>query len=307
MRTPAERRDGGTIMTGAQLIELIVGGVAIGAIYGLIGLGFSMIIRATGIFHFAQGEIMMLGAMLGLSAESLVPLPFPALLVVGMIGGGISAIVVELLVYRTLRLRRVPLINIAIATIGMSILLQNASLQVWGSEPMVYPKLFATAVYHLGPIAVSPQSIWIMVLGIALVVLLQAFLKFTRTGLALQAAAQDPETAQLMGINLTHSTALTFGVAGAMAGAAGVLLGSLFFASFNMGFLPSIKAFVAATLGGLGSIGGALLGGIVFGLIETFSARWLSSGYRDAVGMAMLIVILLAFPQGLIGLFKRRG
>jgi branched-chain amino acid transport system permease protein len=95
-------------------------------------------------------------------------------------------------------------------------------------------------------------------------------------------------------------------VAGAMAGAAGVLLGSLFFASFNMGFLPGIKAFVAATLGGLGSIGGALLGGVVFGLIETFSARFLSSGYRDAVGMAMLIVILLAFPQGLIGLFKRR-
>jgi branched-chain amino acid transport system permease protein len=291
---------------GAQLIDLVVGGVAIGAIYGLIGIGFSMIIRATGIFHFAQGEVMMLGAMFGLSAESLMPLPFLAVLIVGMIGGGIVAVAVELLVYRTLRLRRVPLMNIIIATIGMSILLQNGSLQIWGSEPMVYPKLFATAAYHLGPAAISPQNVWIILLGIVLVVLLQVFLKFTRTGLALQAAAQDPETAQLMGINLTRSTALTFGAAGAMAGAAGVLLGSLFFASFNMGFLPGIKAFVAATLGGLGSIGGALLGGVVFGLIETFSARWLSSGYRDAVGMALLIVILLAFPQGLVGLFKRR-
>jgi branched-chain amino acid transport system permease protein len=293
-------------MTGAQFFELAVGGVAIGAIYGLIGLGFSMIIRATGIFHFAQGEVMMLGAMFGLSAENLLPLPFPAVLVVGMLGGGLAAVAIEFLVYRTLRLRRVPLMNIIIATIGMSILLQNGSLLIWGSEPMVYPKLFATAAYRIGPAVVSPQSLWIVVLGIALVVLLQSFLKFTRTGLALQAAAQDPETAELMGINLTRSTALTFGAAGAMAGAAGVLLGSLFFASFNMGFLTGIKAFVAATLGGLGSIGGALLGGIVLGLIETFSAQWISSGYRDAIGMAILIVILLAFPQGLVGIFKRR-
>jgi branched-chain amino acid transport system permease protein len=227
-------------------------------------------------------------------------------LVVGMLGGGLAAVAIEFLVYRTLRLRRVPLMNIIIATIGMSILLQNGSLLIWGSEPMVYPKLFATAAYRIGPAVVSPQSLWIVVLGIALVVLLQSFLKFTRTGLALQAAAQDPETAELMGINLTRSTALTFGAAGAMAGAAGVLLGSLFFASFNMGFLTGIKAFVAATLGGLGSIGGALLGGIVLGLIETFSAQWISSGYRDAIGMAILIVILLAFPQGLVGLFKRR-
>jgi branched-chain amino acid transport system permease protein len=144
------------------------------------------------------------------------------------------------------------------------------------------------------------------VLGVALMLLLQAMLKFTRTGIALQAAAQDPETAQLMGINLTRSTALTFALAGAMAGGAGVLLGSMFFASFNMGFLPGIKAFVAATLGGLGSIGGAMLGGIVFGLIEVFSGRWISSGYRDAVGMVLLILILLVFPSGLVGLFKGR-
>jgi branched-subunit amino acid ABC-type transport system permease component len=293
-------------MSITQLIELTVGGLAIGAIYGLIGLGFSMIIRATGIFHFAQGEIMMLGAMFGLTAVALVPLTFIAVLVIGMVGAGLAAVLIELLVYRTLRLRRVPLLNIVIATIGMSILLQNGSLLVWGSEPMAYPKLFATALYRLGPIAASPQLMWIAVLGVVLAALLQAFLKFTRTGIALQAAAQDPETAQLMGINLTRSTALTFAAAGAMAGAAGVLLGSLYFASFNMGFVIGIKAFVAATLGGLGSIGGAMLGGIVFGLIETFSARWISSGYRDAIGMLLLIVILLALPDGLVGLFKRR-
>jgi branched-chain amino acid transport system permease protein len=289
-----------------QLVELTVGGLAIGAIYGLIGLGFSMIIRATDILHFAQGEVMMLGAMFGWTAVTLAPLPFVAVLLVGMVFSGLSAGVIYLVVYRTLRVRHVPLMNIVIATIGMSILLQNVSMLVWGSEPMTYPKLFAIETYRLGPVRFSPQLVWIIALGFALMLLLQAFLAFTRTGIALQAAAQDPETAQLMGINLTRSTALTFAIGGVMAGAAGVLLGSMFFASFNMGFLTGIKAFVAATLGGVGSIGGAMLGGIIFGLIETFSSQWISSGYRDAVGMVLLILILLALPQGMVGLFTRR-
>jgi branched-chain amino acid transport system permease protein len=107
-------------------------------------------------------------------------------------------------------------------------------------------------------------------------------------------------------VNLTQSIGLTFAIGGAMAGAAGVLLGSLFFASFSMGFLTGIKAFVAATLGGLGSIGGALIGGLLFGLIETFSGQWISSSYRDAVGMVLLILILLVIPEGLVGLVRRR-
>jgi branched-chain amino acid transport system permease protein len=244
--------------------------------------------------------------MAGLVAVAVVPLPFVAVLVIGMLFAGLASLAIELLVYRTLRLRRVPLMNIIIATIGVSILLQNISMLVWGSDAIAYPKLFQTTAYRLGPVHVSPQLLWVVVLGVSLMLLLQAMLKFTRTGLALQAAAQDPETAQLMGINLTRSTALTFALSGAMAGGAGVLLGSMFFTSFNMGFLPGVKAFVAATLGGLGSIGGAMLGGIIFGLIEAFSGRWISSGYRDGVGMVLLILILLVLPNGLVGLFKRR-
>jgi branched-chain amino acid transport system permease protein len=293
-------------MNSDQLVELTISGLAMGSIYGLIGLGFSMIIRATDIFHFAQGEVMMVGAMVGLIAARALPLPFVAVLAIGVLAGGAVSLLMELVVYRTLRLRGVPLMNIIIATLGMSILMQNGSMLLWGSDAIAYPKLFETTTYRLGPMHVSPQLLWVVVLGVALMLLLQAMLKFTRTGIALQAAAQDPETAQLMGINLTRSTALTFALAGAMAGGAGVLLGSMFFASFNMGFLPGIKAFVAATLGGLGSIGGAMLGGIVFGLIEVFSGRWISSGYRDAVGMVLLILILLVFPNGLVGLFKRQ-
>lgn len=294
-------------MSTTQFVELVVGGLALGAIYGLVGLGFSMIMRATDILHFAQGEVMMLGAMCGWTAVMLAPMPFILVLLIGMVSGGVVAVIVYLAIYRTMRVRQIPIVYIAISTVGVSIVLQNMTMLSWGSEPLAYPKLFATEVYRVGPATFSPQTLWIIALGFGLMFLLQAFLKFTRTGIALQAIAQDPETAQLVGINLTRSTTLTFGIGGLMAGAAGVLLGSMFYASFNMGFLPGIKAFVAATLGGIGSIGGAMLGGIVFGLIEMFSPQFISSNYRDAVGMLLLILVLLVLPGGLISLFKRTG
>ncbi len=292
-------------MTIAEMVELLVGGLAIGCIYSLIALGLSIIIRATGVLNFAQGEVVMLGAMFGLATYRLVPLPFPALFVAGALFAGVMAVIIELLIYRTLRVRRVPMVNIVISTIAMSILLQNGAQLVWGSEPIAYPRLFALEGLQLGPVRVAPQLVWIVVLALGMMLALQLFLRFTRAGLSVQAVAQDPEAAQLMGINLTRAVASTYGIAGILGGAAGVLLGSMFYASFNMGFLPGIKAFVAATLGGLGSIGGAMLGGIVFGLIETFTATSISTAYKDAVGMVLLIVILLVLPQGFAGAMRR--
>jgi branched-subunit amino acid ABC-type transport system permease component len=286
-------------MSADQLIQGVIGGLAIGCIYSLIALGITIIIRATEILHFAQGELMMIGAMVGLSALWMVDLPFLLVLIVGMVGGGTAAVFIELTVYRTLRTLRVPLINIIIATLGISLVLQNVARIVWGSEPLRYPPLFTTRGVDIGGYAVSPQLIWIVVLGFGMMALLQLFFSYTRLGIAMQAAAQDPEAAQLMGISVKKTTTYTFVVAGVMAGAAGVLLGSLFFASFNMGFLTGIKAFVAATLGGLGSLTGAMLGGLVFGLIETLSGVLISTAYKDAVGMVVLIAILLLAPSGI--------
>ncbi|MBY0336040.1 MAG: branched-chain amino acid ABC transporter permease [Acetobacteraceae bacterium] len=292
-------------MSGAALLEVAVGGIAIGCVYSLLALGYSMIIRASGIIHFAQGEVMMIGSMCGLSALWLAPALHPALvLLAGMAAGGVLAGAMELLVYRTLRRRRVPLMNIITATVGLSILLMNAARLGWGSEPLRYPDLFSGAV-EIGQLRISPQLLWIAGTGFAIMIALQLFLSKTRPGLAMQAIAQDPDAAQLIGINLSRSMAGTFAVAGAMAGAAGVMLGSLFFSFFEMGFITGLKAFVAATLGGLGSIGGAMLGGILFGLIETFGAVFVSSAYKDAIGMLLLIAILLVLPQGLAGLRKR--
>ena len=291
-------------MSVEQFIQGIIGGLAIGCIYSLIALGITMIIRATEILHFAQGEIVMIGAMTGLSAIWLVGLPFVAILVIGMIGGGVAAVLIELSIYRTLRLLRVPLINIVVSTLGVSLVLQNAARLVWGSEPLRYPNLFAARGLDVGGFAISPQLVWIVVLGFSMMALLQLFFRYTRLGIAMQAAAQDPEAAQLMGVNVKKATTCTFLIAGVMAGAAGVLLGSLFFASFNMGFLIGIKAFVAATIGGLGSLTGAMVGGIIFGIIETFSGVLISTAYKDAVGMGLLIIILLFAPSGI---FIRAG
>ena len=288
-------------MTYDQFIHSILGGLAIGCIYSLIALGISMIIRATEILHFAQGELMMIGSMAGISAGFLGALPFPIVLAFGVVGGGVLATLIEVVIYRTLRTRKVPLINIVIATLGVSILLQNTARLVWGSEPLAYPQMFASSGVTLAGFVFSPQLIWIVVLSVAMMAALMVFFRFTRTGVAMQAAAQDPDAARLMGISVERATTNTFAVAGMMAGTAGVLLGSLFFASFSMGFTTGIKAFVAATLGGLGSVPGAMVGGLLFGLIETFAGTVISTSYKDAVGMVVLILILLLAPMGLFG------
>jgi branched-chain amino acid transport system permease protein len=287
-------------MTVDQFVQTMLGGLAIGCIYSLIALGISMIIRATDILHFAQGEMLMVGSMIGLTAFRLHDMPFGLVLLAGILGGGLISVVTELVVYRTLRRRRVALINVMIATLGVSIVLQNVARLVWGSEPLRYPTLFAPGGFVFAGFVISPQLLWIVILSGLIMGALIIFFRYMRLGIAMQAAAQDPDAARLMGISVDRTTTYTFAIAGMMAGAAGVLLGSMFFASFNMGFLIGIKAFVAATLGGLGSVAGAMLGGLVFGLIETFSGSLISSAYKDAVGMVVLVVILLFIPTGLL-------
>src|SRR5215468_952288 len=206
-----------SIMSSEQFIQGMIGGLAIGCIYSLIALGITIIIRATEILHFAQGELMMIGAMVGLSAMWMVDLPFALVLLIGMIGGGVAAVAIELSIYRTLRVLKVPLINIVVSTLGVSLILQNAARLIWGSEPLRYPPLFTSRGVEIGGFAISPQLIWIVVLGFVMMAALQVFFRYTRLGIAMQAAAQDPEAARLMGVSIRRTTAYTFVIAGVMA------------------------------------------------------------------------------------------
>src|SRR5437870_2761090 len=170
----------------SQFVDLLVGGLAVGCVYSLVALGFAMIMRATSIIHFAQGEVMMLGCMCGLTAMWLVPvLPVVLVVAVGMVSSGIIAVAMELAVYRTLRRRHVPIMNVITATVGMSILCINAARIIWGSEPLRFPELFATDAYAFAGVRISPQPSRIMVMGIAIMGALQLFLKHTRTGIAM--------------------------------------------------------------------------------------------------------------------------
>lgn len=280
-------------------IDLFVGALAIGMIYSLVAMGFSMIIRATNILHFAQGEVLMLGGMAGLTILWWLPLPFPQVLIVGMVAGALMGLVLELAVYSHLRRKGIALSEVVAATIGISIMLTNGARLVWGSEPIQYPIFFTSANFNLFGVNVAPQALIISGLSVVIMWALHVFLNYSRVGAAMQAAAQDPDAARLMGININRMTAYTFAIGGSLAGAAGVMLGSMFFAYFEMGFMVGIKGFVAATLGGLGSIPGAIAGGLLLGIIETYSAVMISSAYKDAVGMFILIFVLIFLPSGL--------
>jgi branched-chain amino acid transport system permease protein len=284
-----------------MILDVLVGGIAMGCIYSLIALGYNMIIRAMNLLHFAQGEVMMVGALSGVTLVSVLRVPYLVAIPLVMVLCGFLALAMDIFAYRPVRRRNVPTINLIIATLGMSILLSNAAIPIWGAEPIRYPTIYGSAALRLGPLRIPPQFLAPLVIGGLLMVGLQIFFSRSLTGVAMRAAAQDRDTARLMGINIDRTIQYTFAISGAMGGAAGALLGPIIFASFNMGEIIGIKAFVAATLGGLGSMPGAMVGGILFGLIETFGALWISSGYKDAIGYAIMIAILLVAPAGLFG------
>ena len=284
-----------------MILDPLIGGIAMGCIYSLIALGYNMLIRAMNLLHFAQGEVMMVGALVGVTLVSGLHLPYLAAIPVIMVLCAGLALVLDAVAYRPVRRRRVPVINLIIATLGVSIVLSNTAILIWGAEPIRYPTIYRSSALLVGPVRVPPQFLAPLVVGGALMIGLQLFFTRSLTGMAMRAAAQDPETARLMGINIDRMIQYTFAISGAMGGAAGALLGPIIFASFNMGEVIGIKAFVAATLGGLGSMPGAMVGGILFGVIETFGALFISSGYKDALGYAVMIAILLVVPSGLFG------
>ncbi len=284
-----------------MILDPLIGGIAMGCIYSLIALGYNMLIRAMNLLHFAQGEVMMVGALAGVTLVSVLHIPYLAAIPLIMALGAALSLGLDTFAYRPVRRRNVPVINLIIATLGVSILLSNAAILIWGAEPIRYPRIYGSDALLLGPVRIPPQFLAPLVVGGLLMVGLQIFFARSLTGVAMRAAAQDPEAARLMGIDIDRMIRYTFAISGAMGGAAGALLGPIIFASFNMGEVIGIKAFVAATLGGLGSMPGAMVGGILFGVIETFGALFISSGYKDALGYAVMIAILLVAPSGLFG------
>ena len=252
------------------------------------------------LINFAHGDIYMLGAYFGYWAITRLNLSFLPAIILAMLGAAIVGIIVERLAYRPMR--NAPRIAILITAIGVSFLLEYGMILFVSPQPKTFPPIFEATVYHFGPLVVNSQQIIILVVSLLLMGLLTYIVNNTTAGKAMRAVSFDADAARLMGINIDRTIALTFAIGSALAAAGGVLVG-VYYNSIDplMGMTPGIKAFVAAVLGGIGIIPGAMMGGIILGVVEAMVAGIGLSTFRDAAAFLILIFILLYKPAGLLG------
>lgn len=283
-----------------QLCQQLINGVSLGSIYALIALGYTMIYGIMKLINFAHGDIYMLGAYFGYWAITRLGLSFLPAIILAMVGAAIVGIIVERLAYRPMR--NAPRIAILITAIGVSFLLEYGMILFVSPQPKTFPPVFEATVYHIGPLVVNSQQIIILVVSLLLMGLLTYIVNNTTAGKAMRAVSFDADAARLMGIDIDRTIAMTFAIGSALAAAGGVLVG-VYYNSIDplMGMTPGIKAFVAAVLGGIGIIPGAMLGGIILGVVEALVAGIGLSTFRDAAAFLILIFILLYKPAGLLG------
>ena len=280
-------------------LQHIVQGLSLGATYGLVALGYSMQFSAMRLVNFAHGEAFMLGAFVALTLTSLGVTSYLLVFLLTLLLLGVFGAVVERVAIRPLY--RSSELNMFVATIALALVLRQVAIIVWGADAKMFPRGFGSGVVRIGEIAVTAQQIGTLAAVFVLMAGFQLFLYRTRLGMAMRAVAQDGDTAELMGIDVLRIKTLVYAISTALAAAAGILFASLTFAVFDMGLWMGIKGFVAAVLGGLGSLPGAVLGGLLLGLFEQLSGGYVSSLYRDAISLSVLIVVLLVRPQGLLG------
>jgi branched-chain amino acid transport system permease protein len=281
-----------------SVFQLIISGLTIGCVYSLVGLAFALLIRATGILNFAQGELVMLGAFVGLSVLNQLQVPYLVAFIVATVVGGLFGILMERLMFGPMLRKRPPMTNLFIATLGLQVILQTVAILIWGADPKPYPQIGGEDPITVAGLLIRPQNLLILVLAVAIMALMQFFLKRTRLGIAWRAAALDPDTAALYGVNRRRNVALTFALSSALGAAGGVLVAPLFFASFGMGGSVQIKSFFAATIGTFSTVG-TMLGGLAVGVVETLAAGLISSDYKNVIlyGLSLCALFLFFRPD----------
>lgn len=290
----------------SEFLQQLLNGLSLGAIYALIALGYTMVYGVLRFINFAHSDVFMVGAFLGYYAGRALPegTVWGALLVLAaaMVGCAALGILIERLAYRPLR--GAPTLNVLITAIGVSLLLEYSGQVFFGAAPRMFPPVFPARTFTAGGLVLSSSQLLVIAIAVLLMIALQLIVHRTRIGTAMRAVSLNPKAAQLVGVNNDIVISFTFGLGSALAGAGGVLY-ALNYPSIEplMGVMPGLKAFVAAVLGGIGNIPGAALGGLLLGTVETFVAGSPWSTYKDAIAFAILIVILLFRPAGLLGRF----
>lgn len=280
-----------------MITAVIINGIAVGCIYGLVALGFSLIFRAQGLINFAQGEMLTIGALTGFSMIMSFHLPYAPSAFIATLAGGLVAVAIELFVYAPLRRREgVTSPRSVFATIAMLIIIANGAKAIWGSDAYSYPP--SGFVIRVGDLNIGSTYLLVIAATGAVMVVLNAFLFRTKIGLAMRAYADDASTASLMGVIGKNVAVMTAFLSGALGALGGVLLAQIYYASYSLGGF-GLKAFAAAILGGLGSVSGAVVGGLILGLFETFVSISISTAYKDAIVFAAFIALLLFKPSGI--------
>ena len=283
-----------------QLIQQLINGVSLGSIYALIALGYTMIYGIIKLINFAHGDIYMVGAYIGFFAVTFGNMPILPALLISMAVTACLGMLVEKLAYKPLR--HAPRISILITAIGVSFFLEYVSMYFVTPTPRTFPNVIENISFNLAGFVVNGQQLLIFSITIILMAILTYIVQKTKLGKAMRAASFDTETAQLMGVDSDKIISMTFCIGSALAAAAGVLVG-VYYNTIDplMGIMPGLKAFVAAVLGGIGILPGAVVGGIILGVIEALVSGFISSTFRDAAAFAILILVLLIKPSGLFG------
>ena len=283
-------------------METLINGLSLGGIYALIALGYTMVYGIAKMLNFAHGDIIMVGAYISFCVVNYLGLPAIVSVIAAMAVCTLLGIVIEGLAYKPLR--GTPSLAVLITAIGVSYFLQNAAQLIWGSAAKNYKSVVTMAPIHLfdGQIIITGEVLLTVVVSALVMIGLTLFTGKTRTGKAMRAVSEDRAAAQLMGINVNKTISMTFAIGSALAAVAGVLLCSTVPTLMpTTGSMPGIRAFTAAVFGGIGSIPGAMLGGILLGIIETFAKAYISTQFSDAIVFSVLIIILLVKPAGLLG------
>jgi branched-chain amino acid transport system permease protein len=286
-------------------LQQMVNGITLGGVYALIAVGYTMVYGVIQLINFAHGEIYMLGAFLAYTLVAVIGLPFFAAFLLTILLCAAIGIVLDYVAYRPLR--DAPRLAALITAIGMSIFLQNLAMLIWGSQIKSYPRqvlpeFFFRPALSAGDVSLTWLQVFILSVTVIFMLILHLIIHRTKVGTAMRAVSQDKTTAALMGIGVNRVISFTFAIGSAMGGMAGILVGLYYNAIFpTMGYIAGVKAFAAAVLGGIGSVPGAMLGGGVLGIAEVLGAGYLSSEYRDGISYAVMILVIIFKPSGLIG------
>lgn len=287
----------------SQLLQLLFSGLTLGSIYSLIALALVTTFNITGVLNLAQGEFVALGALLAASLYAAgLPLAAAFLVSVALVAA-LGAVIERAAIYPA---RESSALTLIIITVGLSISLRGLALLVWGTDPVSLPAFSSGGPLLVGGAAVNLQTLWILGMAAVTMVVMYVFFELTYTGKALRACVINRTAALLVGINPSSMSLLAFAGSGAIGAAAGIFITPVTLATYDMGFMLGVKGFVAAAIGGMHNIRGAVLGGFILGILEVYSAGLVSSGLKDAVALVVLLAMLMLRPEGLLGIAGRK-